>query len=353
MEREDGPRNGDREAGGPAGLALDPEGFERRVAQYVEWARTHYYSPATVEHRAFLLRRFVTWCAERGLLRPSEITKPILERYQAWLFDHRTAKGQPLSLTTQTTYLVPVQALFKWLARQNLILSNPASDLTLPRVPKRIPTQVMTVEEVERVLNQPDVATTLGLRDRAILEVLYSTGIRRVEIARLKLFDLDATGGTMMIREGKGHRQRVVPIGQRAIAWVEKYLAEARPRLVGMEPDEGWLFLSERAQPLGAGRLTNLGHKYKVAAGVAKRGSVHIFRHTCATTMLERGADVRFLQAMLGHARLDTTEVYTHVSIAKLKEVHAATHPADNPATTSPPSEAAEPPAPTKPPAQA
>jgi len=308
--------------------ALDPEGFERRVAQYVEWLRISHFSEATARTRAKRLGYFVAWCADRGLTRPAEITRPILEGYQASLFYYRKANGDPLALVSQANQITSLKGFFKWLVRSNYLLSNPASDLVVPRLTGRLPKHVLTEEEVERVLAVPDVETPTGLRDRAILEVLYSTGLRRMEVAGLALYDLDMVGRTLRVREGKGRRERVVPIGKRAVAWVEKYLHEVRPRFV-VPPDEGWLFLTQDGQRFPRETVSEMARRHIVRAGIGKPGSAHVFRHTCATLMLEGGADVRYVQEMLGHVKLETTAIYTHVSIQKLQQVHDATHPAD------------------------
>jgi integrase/recombinase XerD len=186
----------------------------------------------------------------------------------------------------------------------------------------------LSADEVERILNQTLLHGELGIRDRAIIETLYSTGIRRAELANLKLYDIDTRNGTLMIREGKGKKDRMVPIGQRAGDWIDRYRDEVRPSLT-VEPDAGYLFLHEYGEPFRGNRLTDLVKKYIQAAGVNKPGACHIFRHTMATLMLDNGADIRFIQAMLGHSDLSTTQIYTQVSIAKLKEIHALTHPAD------------------------
>ena len=167
----------------------------------------------------------------------------------------------------------------------------------------------------------------MGLRDRTMLEAFYSTGIRRMEMANLKLFDLDAERGTIMVRQGKGKKDRMVPIGERALAWAAKYLADARPKLV-QEPDDGTLFLTNLGEPFSPNRLTQLVREYVERAELGKTGACHLFRHTMATLMLENGADVRYIQEMLGHAELSTTQIYTQVSIRRLKEIHTATHPA-------------------------
>jgi integrase/recombinase XerD len=147
-----------------------------------------------------------------------------------------------------------------------------------------------------------------------------------MEVVGLKLTDLDAERGTLMVRQGKGKKDRMVPIGERAIAWLERYLADVRPSLV-VPPDDGTIFLSNMGEALSPNRLTQMAREYVDAAEIGKRGACHLFRHTMATLMLENGADIRFIQEMLGHVELSTTQIYTQVSIRKLKEVHAATHP--------------------------
>jgi len=305
----------------------DPEGIASHIVDYLEWIRARNFSERTIVSRIQMLRAFASWCAERGVTRSSEVTRPILERYQRWLFHYRKADGKPLSFHTQQIRLVSIRAFFKHLARQNRILSNPASDLDLPRRERRLPRESLTPQETERVLAQPDVTKPLGLRDRAILETFYSTGLRRMELAKLSLYDLDAERGTLMVRQGKGKKDRVVPIGERAVAWIEKYREDVRPALVS-GPDTGTLFLNELGESMGLDWLTLMVRRYVEKARVGKTGSCHLFRHTLATVMLEGGADVRYIQEMLGHERLDTTQVYTQVSIRALKAIHDATHPA-------------------------
>lgn len=152
-------------------------------------------------------------------------------------------------------------------------MANPASDIVLPKLPQRLPRAVLTVEEAEAVLAQPDVTLPEGLRDRAMLEVLYATGLRRAELSRLLLFDVDATRGTVFVREGKGRKDRVVPAGERALAWTLKYLEEARPKLVGVR-DEGVLFLGDAGEGLHVDYLTQRVRQYIEAAGLGEAGRV-------------------------------------------------------------------------------
>ena len=321
------PKKGQKLAKRIVGDLSDPLGFAALRDNYLEALQVQNYSPRTIENRLSYLNAFVIWCEDRELKRPEEITKPILERYQKHLLHTKKRDGKPLSFRAQHARLVPLRAFFKWLCRQNILLSNPASDLVLPRLEKRLPKHVLSMKEVETVLNVPDVMTPQGVRDRAILEVLYSTGIRRSELAHLQLYDLDTERGTLMVRQGKGKKDRMVPIGERAIAWVERYCEDVRPLLVGLF-DDNTLFLTHLGEAFTPNRLTQLVRETIQKADIGKSGSCHLFRHACATLMLENGADVRFIQAMLGHAKLETTEIYTHVSIRKLKAVHEMTHPA-------------------------
>ena len=321
------PRRGQRRPRPVLGDPTDPQGMAVRIAQYLAWLAERNYSERTVGNRELYLGYFLVWCEQRGVTRPSEVTKPILDRYQRWLYHYRRHNGQPLSFRSQHSRLVPVRAFFKWLARENLILYNPAAELELPKLEQRLPKHVLTASEADQVLNQANPREPLGLRDRAILEVLYSTGMRRMEVIGLGRYDLDVDRGTVMVRQGKGKKDRMIPIGERALAWIERYLAEVRPQLA-IEPDDGRLFLTHDGQSFTPNRLTQLVREYVQAADVGKTGACHLFRHTMATLMLEGGADIRFIQQMLGHAKLETTQIYTQVSIRQLKEIHSATHPA-------------------------
>jgi integrase/recombinase XerD len=233
-----------------------------------------------------------------------------------------------LSFRTQHARLLPLRAWFKWLVRENYILYNPAAEVELPKLEYRLPKHVLTVSEAEQVISQANVSESIGVRDRAILETLYSTGIRRMEIAGLHTYDLDVDRGTLIVRQGKGRKDRMVPIGERALGWIDKYVSEVRPGLLMGHNSDDVLFLTHLGEPFRVDQLTLLVGRYVQASGVGKRGSCHLFRHTMATLMHDNGADIRFIQAMLGHAKLTTTEIYTQVSIKKLKEIHTATHPA-------------------------
>lgn len=292
---------------------------------FCDWTTVIGLSANTARMRQWALDHFIAWVDERGLRHPAEVTRPILQRYQRHLYLLRKKDGQPLAYSSQVNRLTPVVAFFKWLTREGHILTNPAADLDLPKAPHRLPKHLLSVEQVSQVLNQPDTTTLGGLRDRAILETLYSSGIRRSELAHLKITEVDTERGTLMVRLGKGAKDRLVPLGARACAWMQRYLLEVRPELLSGETLV--LFLNDWALPFEPHQLSALARRYMQAAGF-KQGSCHALRHACATHMLDGGADIRFIQALLGHSELGTTQIYTHVAIAKLQAVHALTHPA-------------------------
>lgn len=284
------------------------------------------YSPQSAITRRRLLTLFLRWAQERDLTAPGDVTKEILQEYQYDLWRARKANGMPLAVGTQIARLVAVRGFFRWLVRQGVLTVNPAGDLELPREGRRLPPDTLSFREVEAILGAPETGDPLGVRDRAILEVLYSSGIRRGEAASLELRDLNTERRALAIRHGKGNRDRFVPVGERALRWTRDYIENARP-LLECDPGEQALFLTGYGRAFSPGSLGFLVRKYVERAGIQRRGSCHLLRHACATHMLEGGADIRVIQELLGHAKLETTFLYTEVSIILLREVHARTHP--------------------------
>ena len=306
--------------------ASETHAGERYIRAYLDYLRARNYADQTIVFKQMALKAFTAWCHERGLVRLNEVTRPVLQRYQRHLYHAQSRGGKPMSAGAQFNRLMAVKGYFRFLTRENVLLYNPASDLELPKLEKRLPKDVLTAEEAERVLSQPDVETPPGIRDRAILEVFYSTGIRRAELIDLERHCLYSERGIVAVRQGKGRKDRFIPIGERAVLWIEKYLADVRPDLE--TADLNTLFLDDDGTKFECDKMSRVVHGYIQRSGVGKQGCCHLFRHTMATLMLENGADIRFIQQMLGHANISTTEIYTHVSILKLKEVHALTHPA-------------------------
>jgi integrase/recombinase XerD len=304
--------------------------IETEAAEYVGWLQVHNYAETTVACRIRYLAYFAEFCDERGIERPEQVTLDLLQAYQQRLYDHRKRDGEPLAVATQAQRLVPVTHFFTWLRRSGRVELNPASDLLMPKPDRRLPEATLSATEMGRLLAAPEIAQPLGLRDRAVLEVFYSCGLRRAELIGLAVDDVDFERGTVFVRNGKGAKDRYVPIGERALFWLRLYLDLVRPQFANDERISE-LFLSSVGKPLCADWLSRRIRRYLATAGIHKKGSCHLLRHTVATLMLEGGADIRFVAEMLGHARLETTQRYTRVSIDRLRLVHATCHPAAGP----------------------
>jgi integrase/recombinase XerD len=302
--------------------------LEILMREHLKALQVQNYSEFTVRGRQGHIQFFLDWLKERGVTEPVEVTRPVLERYQRHLYHYRKTNGEALSFRSQHARLVPLRVWFRWMTRKNYILHNPASELELPRLGRVLPKSILSAPEVERIMTLCQIEEPIGLRDRAILEVLYSTGMRRLEVVRLKLFDLQLDRGLILINQGKGSKDRYVPLGQRAALWLEKYIREARPQLVS-EPDDFTVFLTAQGEPFSRDHLTAAVKVRIEAAKLGKSGACHLFRHTMATLMHENGADIRHIQAILGHESIRTTQIYTQVAIRALQQIHAATHPAE------------------------
>ena len=298
------------------------------VTDFLTWCAVHGYSEGTLRARRYYLASFVTFCESRELYDVASISPSVLDSYQRHLYHQKKVNGLALSFRTQAQRLIPVKGLFAWLTRTGELSYDPSIALALPKVEHRVPEAVLSIDEVEAILAGPDTTTSLGLRDRAVLEVFYSTAIRRAELLHLRVADVDHARHTLFVRQGKGARDRFVPIGERACQWVQRYLDEVRPELERAR-DHPALFLSVTGGAIAPDVMSRLVSAYVQAAVPSKKGSCHLFRHTAATLMLDAGADVRFIAEMLGHQKLETTMTYTRVSMVKLQEVHARCHPAE------------------------
>jgi integrase/recombinase XerD len=237
----------------------------------------------------------------------------------------RSAMAAGLAPSSVARLVAASRGLFKFLRLAGAVDANPAADLQSPRAFSSLPA-FLSMADIDALLAAPDVETPRGLRDRALIEVLYATGLRVSELVNLRLTDIRLEQGFLQCL-GKGHKQRIVPLGDEAASWVRRYVGESRPRLLRAR-ESPWLFVNGR----GGARLSRSGfwkllRAYGLKAGVRGPLSPHVLRHSFATHLLERGADLRAIQAMLGHADLSTTQIYTHVLEARLRQVYDAFHP--------------------------
>jgi integrase/recombinase XerD len=235
---------------------------------------------------------------------------------------------------TQARHLVAIRQLFRFLVKEKVIATDPVADIEMPKPGRKLP-EFLDIDEVERLLATPDPTTPRGCRDRAMIEVLYATGLRVTELVTLPSDGLDVERGFVLVR-GKGNKERVVPLGQHALAAIEQYVREARPTFLGPQGSSSSLFLRSGGEPMTRQGFWKLLNGYASAAGIKKPLSPHKLRHSFATHLVERGADLRAVQAMLGHAELSTTEIYTHVNRERLRQIYGAHHPRATPREPAP-----------------
>lgn len=302
--------------------------FELLIARFLERMRVEGFSPRTIGSYRSHLGFFLAYLdRETDVEDVTAITPEVLHGYQTWLYGYTDEEGRGLAISTQAARLSVVRAFFRWLVKTDVLLYDPAGSLELPKRKGILPRSVLTRKEVERMLAAADVTTTLGLRDRAMLEVLYSTGIRNAELRALTVYDLDLDRGLVRINEGKNAKDRVVPLGEVACRWLREYLDEARPKLLARDAGAQAVFLSKNGRPLLPLGVIDRIRRLAKAAGIERPVTPHSMRHTFATHMLRGRADIRHIQAMLGHASVATTQIYTRVEVTDLKAVHRRCHP--------------------------
>ena len=232
---------------------------------------------------------------------------------------------QKLESKSVARHLVTLRNFFRFAQIQELIPADPSMNLESPKIRRSLP-GYLRLEEVERLLAQPDAKTPLGLRDRAMLEVLYSTGLRVSELTGLRVSDMDSNVGCVRCI-GKGDKERIVPVGKKALGMVDRYLRDARPKLLGKTAGIPTLFVNRRGKQLSRVVVWKILSAYGRRAGLRTALTPHMLRHSFATHLLERGADLRSVQLMLGHADISTTQIYTHVVEERLKQIYKAHHP--------------------------
>jgi len=271
------------------------------------------------------LNRFFAYLEALSITHIDGITKDIVMAYQVEIYQTLNAKGYPNNIAYQNSMLCAVKQFMVFLWDREFIVSDPAKNIQYAKTPQSLPGSILSVSETRRILNAPDTRSVIGYRDRTMLEVLYSTGIRKTELRQLTLNDVDYHDGFLRVM-GKGRKERVVPVGRIACRYLENYVKSVRPELI-KDPYDTTLFLSSRGRRLNPNAVWVMVKKYGKRAKIKKNISTHTFRHTCATAMLRNKADIRTIQELLGHSSLNSTQVYTRISITDLKEVHSKCHP--------------------------
>jgi integrase/recombinase XerD len=283
------------------------------------------YGPRTVDQYLMHVRAFLGWLEQAGI-GLLEVRSQDLAAYQGALYAQRRGDGRPYSAAYQANRFAALKNLFRFLYRRGYLLFDPAASIEMPKLEKRLPRVVLTRGEARRIVEAPDVSTPRGLRDRAILETLYATGIRVTELCDLTAYDVDTEERVLRVVLGKGRRDRNLPLTRAAAEAIEAYLVTGRPQLVASRKRR-FLFLQDRGGRMNRATVGRIVRHWTKQARVRKHVTCHTFRHTVATHLLRGRADIRHIQVLLGHASLSTTQRYTRVEVSDLKRILERAHP--------------------------
>jgi len=300
--------------------------FEEWTERHCAFLQVRGYAARTVEGARENLRPLGRFLAERGLADAMAVTDEHLRMFRHWLYHLPTKHGRLRGIANQNRILSTVRGFFAFLKAENGLAHDPAAGLELAKEPRGLPRQILTPREARKILEAVDTSTALGYRDRTILEVFYATGVRSQELRGLRTSDVDFEGELLRVYHGKGGKDRVVPLSGIACRMIETYMRAVRPALLHGRENE-WLFVSYRGRPIDRNNASRLVRLHAKAARIKKRVTCHLWRHTCATHLLQNNANLRHVQEMLGHKSLATTERYLHLTIADLKAAHQRCHP--------------------------
>lgn len=295
---------------------------EEALMEFRAWLKTSNYRPASLASYTGMLKPFFDWLAKEQITDLRTLTRAHLSQYAAEITAQTT-----ISRPTQALRIRAVKRLFGSLVESNHLLIDPSAGLRDPSTGQRLPRPVLTQAKMKKLLSQPNTSIKQGIRDRALLELLYSTGLRIGEAAALTVYDVDLEAGLLSVRSGKGGKARVVPLGQTATRWLREYLEKIRPRQNRLAPHQRALFLTQQGSPFTRHTIEVIIRQAARSAGIKKQVTCHTLRHSCATHLLEAGANLLAICELLGHRNLSTTQIYTRVRPVEVKRIHQQTHP--------------------------
>lgn len=280
------------------------------------------YATKTITCYSYYLSVFIEYLQDIGITDLKQVNHDTIRDYQLMVQNQKH-----LAEETKAMQIRPVKRLFIWLVETHRLLIDPTEKIKETNRKNRKLPPVLSIEEMQLLLQQPNLSLRIQVRDKAIMETLYSSGIRLNELVQLTIHDADMKDKVLFIRKGKGNQQRVVPIGKNAVKYLREYLTNIRPRYAKKKRKERKLFLTNEGKPLTGNTIRTALFYYKKAAGITKNASPHSFRRSCATHLLQQGADIRYVQQLLGHRNIKTTQHYTRVYPVDLKQTHTRTHP--------------------------
>lgn len=297
------------------------------IPLYLKHLKTLGRSYYTIRGSKYGLRDLARFLDDENAPLLYDLSRDLLYEYQQDLAFRLTAKGKPLSLRSQAQHLGVIRSFTRFLKEKEYLVHDPGKALTLPKKPKHLPKVILNQDDIEKIMDAPDMRTNRGYRNRIVLEILYDTAIRRSELAGLTINHLDLDAGFIHVT-GKGDKDRVVPMSKRVCGLIENYIMMVRPEFL-QGKDSGHLILNRWGKQMDPNSIWAVVKRCASLAKIRKTVSTHTFRHTCATHMLKNGAPIRHLQDMLGHESLESTQLYTRVTINDLKAIHGKYHPSE------------------------
>jgi integrase/recombinase XerD len=294
------------------------------ITEYKKHLQAAGYADATIDSYRKNLDQFQRFLAQNQISDLKKVTHKTIVDYQT------SVMAEPVAVETKALKIRPVKRLFEHLVFTHKLLINPCEGIVETNRRHRKIGPVLTAKEVKILMDQPNLSLKTGIRDRAVMEVFYATAVRLNELLSLDVHHVDLTDRTLFIRKAKGRKQRVVPLGKSAVRFVKEYLKKIRPHYARKNPKEGRLWLNHSGGTLSKECVRFALRTYRIKAGIIKPVSPHVFRRSCATHLLQAGADIRYIQKLLGHRHLKTTQGYTKVMPVEIKQTHAKTHPGVN-----------------------
>ncbi|MHC9542890.1 MAG: tyrosine-type recombinase/integrase [Vulcanimicrobiota bacterium] len=318
------------------------KGLYALTAAFIRHLHVSNYAPGSIEGMKICVEHFARYLEDRGLYEIRSVTKSDMEDYLIVIREpfrvrrtedmgntrHRRQAKQRRQMKDYTicNRWRVISVFFRFLVRRGYLLYNPAAAIDPPRVVDKVERKPLTLDEMEALLSSPDVKKRDGLRDRALLELLYSTGLRKSELMSLEIFDVDIPERTVRIRKGKGRKERVLPLGEVAASYLQRYLEKSRPLFCRGRVRKA-LFLGKAGLPLCAHGIDRIVKIHAARSGLTTNVTPHIIRHTCASHLLAGGADIFSIQKLLGHSRAEYTQRYLHSTLGDLRKVHEHCHP--------------------------
>jgi integrase/recombinase XerD len=301
--------------------------FNDLLFGFREHLKVKNYSPMSIASYSGHLLGLFDYLQENEIIDIKRVSRDILKDYQLKITERKDQEGKGYTIATISIKIRAIKRFFEYLEETNQVLINPAEYLKEPEKETRLPKVVLAEDEVRKILDQPNLSTLTGIRDRTILEVFYSTGIRLEEMVNLTIFDCDLQGGLLRVNKGKFAKDRFIPLGRHAIRFLKEYITHVRPHHTRENKAIRNLFVNQNGKPLSKTVIQIIVRNYAKAAGITKKVTPHVFRHTFATQLVKNGADITAVQKMLGHSDLSVTHIYTKVAGIEVKKTHSSHHP--------------------------